>query len=412
MERARLAERRTLFVAAAAVSALVVFSVAAIWATRDAPTGPVVAAVPSVELFETEPDESTPTSAGPATASTDLVAMTSTTAPAPASTIATTPSTTEPERLATLVEGDTGIDVLVTQRMLNLVIEAGLAADGLYGPATTEAIETFQRSVELPVTGEADDATRTMLSEIDAGRSILTPSWPLPTIGDGGADDCQVVVIGDSLMAGVERLHTDRLAEIGCTAAVDGAGGRTMSFGWQCSVLGADGRWSTVVLSDPPPGNDSCDRSGLELLRTWSNARALGDIVVVALGTNDAVVYSEPSWIERWERAAAYADTRPMIMVTTRARPDSPSAPLQAVYSEALRQWCDSVERCVLADWALTDEANDPVSYRDSVHLVDAATDARASFIRDAVAALLTGRPAPNPVPLPVPPPRGRPLRR
>jgi peptidoglycan hydrolase-like protein with peptidoglycan-binding domain len=289
------------------------------------------------------------------------------------------------------------------QRMLNIVTGADLATDGVYGEATVEAVDAFQRFVGLEATGEADHETRMLLRYIDGGRSLLLPTWPLPTIGDGGANGCQVAMIGDSLMAGTQQLHADRLADIGCASAVDGVGGRSTAFGWQCRVLQANGRLPLLLLAEPEPGNDTCAPSGLELLRMWSEARALGDIVVLALGTNDATLFNDRHWGGHWEQVLEFAGNRPVIVVTTRARPGSSKAPAQAAYSEALRQWCASAPRCVLADWALTEAANDAGSYIDSVHLTLAGTDARATFISNVVRALLTGQPIPNPVALPTP---------
>lgn len=397
-EVARLAERRKLFVGAAAVCAVALFFVTALLVARAAAPGSTADGEKIGSDVDRDPDDP-----AQATASTDQFPATPSTISAWPATGSTAPGTPNPDLAATLVAGDTGIEVLLVQRMLNIVVQAELAVDGVYGPATAAAIKTFQRSVGLPVTGEADRETRSKLAAVDAGRSLLTPTWPIPTIGDGGADGCQVAVIGDSLIDGTERVHADRLAEIGCAAAVDGATGRAMTFGWYCDVLSSGGRRSWVLLGDPQPGNDTCAPAGLELLEMWSNARALGDIVVLALGTNDALAFDQQSWVTRWERAVAFAGTRPVIVLTTQARPGASIAPAEAAYSEALRRWCATTERCVLADWALTDVANDAGSYRDSVHLVPAAADARASFIRDAVAKLLTGRPSPNPTPIPTP---------
>ncbi len=80
-----------------------------------------------------------------------------------------------------------------------------------------------------------------------------------------------------------------------------------------------------------------------------------------------------------------------------------PVRPARARTPSALRQWCTGQRLCVLAEWANTAAANDPASYVDTVHLNLAATRARAAFIAEVVAALLTGRPIPNPQPPPTP---------
>jgi peptidoglycan hydrolase-like protein with peptidoglycan-binding domain len=57
-----------------------------------------------------------------------------------------------------LVPGNSGDDVATLQRALNSN-GANLAVDGLYGPATTQAVQNFQQRQRLPVTGEADSRT-------------------------------------------------------------------------------------------------------------------------------------------------------------------------------------------------------------------------------------------------------------
>jgi len=309
----------------------------------------------------------------------------------------------DPEQTSTLAEGDNGIDVLLLQRMLNIVTGADIAAHGMYGPATVDAVARFQRSVDLPSTGEADQRSRILLKFFDGGRSSALPPWPYPTFGDGDADGCQVAVVGDSLMSGTRTLHADRFSEIGCTSAVDGVGARSLAFGWQCRVLQTDGQRPLLLIPEPEPGNHTCAPSGLELLQMWSQAKALGDLVVLALGTNDATLFSDQLWTRHWDQALELTDGRRLVILTTQGRPGSPAAVAQETYSEALRVWCAAESACVLADWGLTVAAMDAASYVESVHLTPAATDARASFIRDVVAALLSDEPIPNPPPLRAP---------
>lgn len=341
----------------------------------------------------------TGTSAATTTSTTDVGTTTSTTDAA----TTTTSTTIDPATLLpTLGEGDTGPDVVALQRMLNNATGTALAPNGVFGPETTEAIRNFQLYVGLEVTGVADHATRTFLIELDAGRSTAIPTWPVTAIGNGGADGCQVAVVGDSLMAGAARLHEQALAGVGCASAVDGVGGRSLSFGWQCRIAQYDGSTPLLLVPEPEPGNATCAPSGLELLRMWAEAGALGDLVVVALGTNDAGIHrDEATWIARWERALSLTGDRPVVFLTTAARPGSSRVPTQDSYSASLRRWCDTTTRCHLADWALAPAATDPSSYVDSVHLRRVATEQRAAFIAAAVRALLTATPAPGPAPLP-----------
>ena len=294
--------------------------------------------------------------------------------------------------LPTLREGDVGEDVITLQRMLNNVAGTRLAPDGVYGPSTTEAVAEFQDDFGLRVTGEADHATRTRLTELDDGAATAIVSWPVPDIGDGSSLPCEVLVIGDSLMAGGESRVEAAIAEIGCTASADGVGGRSLSQGWQCRVFEPDGRTVLRLLPEAQPGNASCAPSGLELLELSVGRQ--GDIVVIALGTNDAGLYpNEDTLIAHWERALQLTGARPVIFLTTAARPGSSQVERQARYSAALDRWCDTQTRCRLADWALTTVAADADSYFDAVHLRSTATQQRANFIRDAVASVLAEPP-------------------
>lgn len=63
-----------------------------------------------------------------------------------------------------LSQGDRGIEVRNVQYLINYLSEfyntiPSIAIDGIYGPATTNAVERFQQTFDLPVTGESDYAT-------------------------------------------------------------------------------------------------------------------------------------------------------------------------------------------------------------------------------------------------------------
>ncbi len=58
-------------------------------------------------------------------------------------------------------QGDTGVDVRNIQYLLAYLAQfydtvPPITPDGIYGPATTEAVSAFQRAFDLPVTGEVD----------------------------------------------------------------------------------------------------------------------------------------------------------------------------------------------------------------------------------------------------------------
>jgi peptidoglycan hydrolase-like protein with peptidoglycan-binding domain len=346
------------------------------------------------------------TTDGEQLASTTSTAPGTTTGTSSTTSISTTSTTIDPGlQLPTLSEGDESLYVAELQQMLINVTGAEIAADGVYGPSTTTAVRNFQRVFGLPVTGDADHETRQVLRYVNAARSDDLPAWKIPPIGNGGANGCQVAVIGDSLMAGSGALHERALRDINCASAVDGVGGRSLSYGWQCRITQPSGSRPLLLVPEPPPGNDTCSPSGLTLLRYWAQAGALGDIVVIALGTNDAGLYSESTWISHWNEAIRLAGQRPVVFVTTKARAGSGRFAQQESYAGALRRWCEPQPRCFVADWALTAAANTAGSYYDDVHLRSAGTQARAAFIAAAVRALFDGAPIPNPQPLPAPTP-------
>ena len=78
----------------------------------------------------------------------------------------------------TLEQGASGEKVLQMQEQLRVISEAYPAipkveADGIYGPATAQAVEKFQSVFGLPVTGTVDYSTWYKLSEIYVGVSRI-----------------------------------------------------------------------------------------------------------------------------------------------------------------------------------------------------------------------------------------------
>lgn len=70
--------------------------------------------------------------------------------------------------------GSTGSKVRQMQEQLAVISRSypaipRIAADGIYGPRTKEAVETFQRIFSLPVTGVVDFATWYKISQIYVG---------------------------------------------------------------------------------------------------------------------------------------------------------------------------------------------------------------------------------------------------
>lgn len=83
----------------------------------------------------------------------------------------------------TLKIGSSGNKVRQMQEQLNVIAGAypaipKISADGIYGPATAEAVRVFQKVFGLPQTGEVDYTTWYKISEIYVGVSrIAELNW-------------------------------------------------------------------------------------------------------------------------------------------------------------------------------------------------------------------------------------------
>ena len=78
----------------------------------------------------------------------------------------------------TLEQGSSGDKVRQMQEELNVIAGAypalpKIAADGIYGPATENAVREFQSVFGLPVTGTVDYRTWYKISEIYVGVSRI-----------------------------------------------------------------------------------------------------------------------------------------------------------------------------------------------------------------------------------------------
>lgn len=190
---------------------------------------------------------------------------------------------------------------------------------------------------------------------------------------------CRVLLVGDSLVEAALRSHADAFTYVGCESIVDGVAARSLSEGWQCLADG--GRSMAIVLrAFPEADNDTCRPSGLELVRQWADLTRLSSATVIALGTNDAGMYSEEEWIRRWNRVVELTGG-PLIFVTVAGRPGDRWVDNANRYNATLRWWCSSEPRCVLAEWDTTAPARDVASYIDHVHLTRAVGEMRAVFI-------------------------------
>jgi peptidoglycan hydrolase-like protein with peptidoglycan-binding domain len=115
------------------------------------------------------------------------------------------PSTPHPPAASSLVGlrvGANGNNVrLVQQGLLNAGITFPGGADGIFGPATANALRVFQSRAGLKVTGEVDEATAALLTGQTLAATPTTPTMT-PLLGlTPGARGPQVVLLQRTLMA-------------------------------------------------------------------------------------------------------------------------------------------------------------------------------------------------------------------
>ncbi len=231
-----------------------------------------------------------------------------------------------------------------------------------------------------------------------AARAFAPDDLPAVEPWDDSDGACRVLLVGDSLVEASVASQEDAFSYLGCESIVDGLAARSLSEGWQC--LGDGGTSMAIVLrSQPEPGNPTCRPSGLELLELWADFTTAASATVIALGTNDAGMFTSDTWERRWQRVVDITQG-PLVFVTVGAQPRGRWVDKATRYNETLRQWCPREPRCVLAEWDLTEPARDPSSYIDHVHLTRSAGEMRAVFI-----ATITRRVA---VPAPLGPQRWR----
>lgn len=100
------------------------------------------------------------------------------------------PEGPDTESKPTLRQGDTGEWVTYLQQQLNSDNRAGLATDGIFGPATDSAVRAYQTSRHLDVDGIVGPQTWDAL-ETDAP-PVTPPGLPPPMSGEEIADICEI----------------------------------------------------------------------------------------------------------------------------------------------------------------------------------------------------------------------------
>jgi lysophospholipase L1-like esterase len=188
---------------------------------------------------------------------------------------------------------------------------------------------------------------------------------------DSGTHDVAINLIGDSLVSGRDADYTRAFAGYGLTLRTDGAGSRSLRYGWLC-------KHQDRVVTAVEPSSPDCNRQGLELVRWWVESNQLRDVLVVALGTNDAYRRTDDvtaSLVELRRLLGAH----PLVLVGTS------SLPMRQAFNnwnDTATQWCVTDLDCRFLDWAGDPDGQDPRHFSsDGVHATTLGGIARAEFI-------------------------------
>jgi peptidoglycan hydrolase-like protein with peptidoglycan-binding domain len=148
---------------------------------------------------------------------------------------------------------------------------------------------------------------------------------------------CSVAVLADTVDVG--SAYRDRLtAATGCEVILDVAPGRELAQSWRCrSADGAAGVLATFGLART---GRVCPAPVAEMLRSWSETASRFDVIVVDAGRSDAERADPAVLAARWSAIATFT-AAPTVVFATLGQ--------AAQYDDALRSWCPTESRCVLA---------------------------------------------------------------
>ena len=194
------------------------------------------------------------------------------------------------------------------------------------------------------------------------------------------ASGYKVSIVGDSLVASREKLYEDALVGQGFDAEANGVGSRALRYGWQCRING-----SLRVVAKPV--DSKCRREGLEQIRYWAQRGELGEVVVIALGTNDAGLFTAKQTAGNLSTVRSIVRNREIKIVSVAAL-GSRNKRMKA-WNEAAATWCAADTNCVMVPWAESAYAKAKTTYSsDGIHLTVEGTKHRAAVIAATVAGL------------------------
>lgn len=278
--------------------------------------------------------------------------------------------------------------------------------------------------------------------------SPTSPTSPSSSIPPQFRAPVEVFVVGDSLVAGEEGVYAEQLRAAGFVPAFDAAVSRGLRSGWFCpgpvrpadevldesaaegarDVLsgdvdgaahdagyradeGAAGVRGVVSGDDDPDGmrggsggdaaapspgevpgssGSRCRRQGLGVLADLFARGELPDLVVVALGTNDASL-SETGVRAGLGEARSLLGGRRLVLLETASEPMSYA---HEEWNRTARSWCARDRDCRFVDWV---GAGTGLFADDGVHLNATGSLRRAAALAAALSGLVYGSPSSTP---------------
>jgi lysophospholipase L1-like esterase len=203
---------------------------------------------------------------------------------------------------------------------------------------------------------------------VPQARSQTSPlSSETPSIG----------IVGDSLVSASPPSYAQPFLNAGIPVSVDGVGSRALRYGWQCR----DSSGRLVVL--PKASSKRCRREGLEVVRNLASSGALPDVLIIALGTNDAGLFKPHQVEANLAELRSLIGDRQLFLVNVKKLTSSKKP---GVYNTTAAAWCATDIDCTVIDWASSPAASNRRMYSsDRVHLTAKGVTSRAQFIFDAV---------------------------
>jgi lysophospholipase L1-like esterase len=226
------------------------------------------------------------------------------------------------------------------------------APDRADPPTTT----TTSRAALSPF--QAPPTTATPATTANTTTTSTAPAVPLTPLGT------KVAIVGDSLTEGLSTRLPPLAKRYGFDLALDAQNGRNIE-------------------------------GGLAPLKKIVSGR---DLVVVALGTNDARADLTVTDAEnRIEQMLALIDARTPVMWVNIYRNDTKSTSAAAArFDDALQLVADSHPNLTVLDWSAYIQLHPELMGGDHIHLTASGYDERAAWLAEAIAAELRLPPAPD----------------